>query len=240
MALPMNQAPTYNLTIPSTGKEIKFKPFVVKQEKALLLAMQSESEKVMLDTLKEIISDVVVDKIDVNKLATFDIEYIFTQLRAKSVGEIVEIVVKCDDCEDNNAKVKINLNLEQVKVVKEETHTNKIDLFDDVGVVMKYPSFSVVEKLQGKNQNNVSPDEMFDVIAECMDVIYDTNQTYPIAEQTREEVMTFLDNLTNQQFEKIQDFFNTMPKMSHTVEFTCPVCSKAHKKKMEGLQSFFS
>lgn len=240
MALPMNQAPIYHLTIPSSGKEIKFKPFVVKQEKALLLAMQSESEAVMLSTLKDIISEVIVDKVDVDALATFDIEYIFTQLRARSVGEVVEIILKCDDCVDDKAKVKVNLNLDNVKVQKDEAHTNRIDLFDDVGVVMKYPSFSIVEKMQGKNQANVTPDEMFDIVIECMDMIYDTDQTYPIKEQPRQEVMSFLDNLTNVQFEKIQEFFNTMPKMTHEVEYTCPVCAKEHKKKMEGLQSFFS
>jgi hypothetical protein len=240
MALPMNQTPTYTLTIPSTGKDAKFKPFVVKQEKALLLAMQSESEMVMLDTLKGVIQDCFVDKIDVERLATFDVEYIFAQLRARSVGEIIEIILKCDECEDDKAKVKINLNVDHIKVQKPETHSTKIHLFDDVGVVMKYPSFSIVEKLQGKNQKNVTPDDMFDIIVECMDMIFDTSQTYPINEQPREEVMTFLDNLTNEQFEKIQQFFETMPKMTHDVEFDCPVCNKHHQKKMEGLQSFFS
>lgn len=239
MALPMNTTPVYNMTIPSTGTQVKFHPFLVKQEKNLMLAMQSESEDVMVDTLKGIISDCIVDDIDPDSLATFDIEYVFAQLRAKSVGEVIDLIVKCDTCEEDTAKVKMAINIDDINVNIPEDHNKKIELWDGVGVIMKYPSFNIVKKLKD-DPAKMSADDMFDIVIECMSMIYDSEQTYPIKEQSKEEVNSFLDNLTNDQFQKIQGFFETMPKLSHKIEWDCPVCQKHHKKSMEGLQSFFS
>jgi len=240
MALPMNNSPVYHMTVPSSGTEVKFKPFLVKQEKALLLAMQSEDEKVMVATLKEIIADCIIGDIVVDELATFDIEYIFAQLRAKSVGEMIEVIVKCDDCDDDKAKVKLNINIENINVKMDDAHNKKIELWDGVGVVMKYPNFSMVSKMQGIQQKDMTPEQMFDIIVECMSMIYDTEQTYMIKETPKQEVLDFLDNLTNDQFQKIQTFFDTMPKLTHEVSYACPVCEKEHTKKLEGLQNFFS
>jgi hypothetical protein len=237
MALPMNSAPVYNLTVPSTGKEVKYRPFLIKEEKSLLIAHQSEDPKIMIDTLKQVIKGCVKDELDTNGLATFDLEYIFTQIRAKSVGEIVELFLKCDTCEDEKAVAKVNIDLTQIKVQKSPEHTNRIPLFDDVGVIMKYPTIDVIRKLE--NLDNTSMDQIFDIVVECMDAIYNTDEIFHSKEQTKSELLEFLNNLTSDQFQKIQGFFETMPKLQHAVEYDCPVCGKHHDKVLEGLQSFF-
>ncbi|NBP55001.1 baseplate protein [bacterium] len=243
MALPMNTTPIYTLVVPSTKREHRFKPFVVKQEKALLIAMQSENEKVMVDTLKSIISDCVLD-INVNELSMFDLEYIFCSLRGKSVGEEVELIARCNskECETNDkAKTLIKLNIMDIPVVTGEGHSKKIPLFNDVGVIMKYPSIDTLIKLsEFKKEKSADTDLIFKIIADCIESIYDGVQMYPTKDQTPAEVQTFLDNLTNEQFAKIQNFFTTMPKLTKTIEFTCSVCNKAQTRKIEGLANFFS
>ena len=147
MALPKNNLPVYTLTIPSTKKQLKYRPFVVKDEKALLIAQQSKDEQVMLDTLKQVIQSCSITDVDIESLATFDVEYIFTQLRAVSVGEIVSLIFRCDTCEDPNAKAQVDINLQKLKVFVPENHSTKIPLFDDVGIKMKYPTLSTIAKL---------------------------------------------------------------------------------------------
>jgi hypothetical protein len=240
MALPMMNTPTYNMVVPSSGVSVKFRPFLVKEEKALLIAQQSEDLMVMVDTLKSVIKTCVLDNIDVNKLATFDIEYMFTQIRAKSVGEIIELIFPCDDDhgEDNEkARVKVSIDLTTIVVNKEEGHTNKIDLFGDVGVVLKYPTIDVMKKLESINNDNI--DKIFDVVALSVDYIYQGDEIFYAKEQQHEEILQFLNNLTSEQFLKIQNFFATMPRIKKQIEYTCPVCQKQHKKMLEGMQSFF-
>ena len=237
MALPMNSSPVYNLTVPSSGKEIKYRPFLIKEEKALLLAHQSEDTKVMVDSLKQVIKDCVKDQIDVNTLATFDIEYIFTQIRAKSVGELVELYLKCDTCTDEKAVAKIDIDLTQIKVEKDPKHTNNVPLFDDVGVILKYPTVDIIKRLENIDSGNL--DQVFNIVVECIDSIYNTDEVFHAKDQTKAELMEFLNNLSSEQFQKIQTFFETMPKLRHLVNYTCPVCGKAHEKVLEGLNSFF-
>jgi T4 bacteriophage base plate protein len=237
MALPKMNAPLYNVTIPSTKKEVKFRPFLVKEEKSLLLAQQSEDSKVMINTLKSIIENCIVDEIDVNSLSIFDYEYLFTQIRAKSVGEIVELLFLCDTCDDEKAKTQVNLDITKFQVDFPEGHDNKIELFDDVGIVMKNPSIDTLDKLEKLNDGDIN--SIFDVVAECIDSIYTTEEVFNVKEQTKEEVIDFLENLTQEQFKKIEQFFLTMPKLRQTVEYNCPVCAKHHVKSMEGLASFF-
>lgn len=237
MALPMSSTPLYNLEIPSTGKVVNFRPFLIKEEKALLIAQQSESAKVMMDTLKQVIADCIKEKdIDVNQLATFDLEYIFTQLRAKSVGETVDLVVKCDTCEDEKATVNVKIDISGLKVIKDPDHSNKIQLFDNVGVVMKYPSMELVDRLSTASDNI---DTLFEIVIESIDYIYTAEEVFYIKEQTKEEVMDFLNNLTSDQFEKIQKFFETMPRLKKEISYRCPVCSTEHTKTLEGIGSFF-
>jgi hypothetical protein len=239
MALPMNSTPIYNLVVPSTKKSVTYRPFLVKDQKALLVAQQSADQRVMIDTLKEVIKSCITESIDVNKLAIFDIEYIFTQLRSKSVGETVDIILSCDEdhgSDNEKAKIKYTVDLSEIKVQEKEGHTDKIALFGDVGVVMKYPNIDDIKKLQG---GEVTNEDTFKLVAASIDYIYDNDAVYHAKDQTEQELMDFINNLTSEQFGKIQSFFDTMPKMTHTINYNCPVCNKAHKIVLEGMESFF-
>jgi hypothetical protein len=237
MALPTNTTPIYTLVIPSTGATVKYRPFLVRDEKSLLIAQQSENPLIILDTIKEVIQACVKDKIDVDSLASFDIEYIFTQLRAVSVGEIVELRFACDTCTDEKAVANVLINLQELQVEKREEHSLKIPLFDDVGVMMKYPSFDTLKKQKEGVDNDL--DLMFDITVDCIDYIYDQEEIHYAHEQSREALLQFLNNLTSSQFEKIQAFFRTMPRLVKRFKYTCPVCQKEHNKYLEGLSSFF-
>ena len=240
MALPINTTPSYTVTLPSDKRLVKYRPFLVKDQKNLMIAQQSENQQVMADTLKSVIANCLVDNdIDVNTLATFDMEYLFLHIRGKSVGEDVPLVLRCDEDhgEDNKkAVIKYSVKIDDIEVKFSDEHESKFTLFNDVGVQMRYPSFDILDKLK----TNVNDAEMmFDIIGQCIEYVYDDNEVYYTHEQTKEEINQFLDNLTSEQFDKIQKFFDTMPKLTHTVEYDCPVCSKHHKVTIEGLQSFF-
>lgn len=241
MALPMNATPVYTLEIPSTKKQFKYRPFVVKDEKALLIAQQSEDVTVMLDTVKEMIKSCAKSEIDVEKLASFDLEYIFLQMRAQSIGEIVELIFSCDldhGADNDKARVTKQLNLFDAKVEFFEGHQSKIPLFDNVGVVMKYPNIETLKKLES-DIAVTEVDKIMDIVVDCIDYIYDDEQMYPAKEQKREELFEFLGNLTPDQFDKLRQFFRTMPQLRVYVDYACPVCGREHRKYMEGLASFF-
>jgi len=238
MALPVQSTAVFNLTIPSTGKSVRFRPFLVKDEKALLIAQQSEDPKVMGDTLVTVIQSCVLDQIDTSSLATFDIEYMFLQIRGKSVGETVDLYFPCDTDhgeQNEKARVKIILNVSDIEVKKTKGHSNKIPLFDDVGVVMKYPTLESATEMEDLEDIN----NIFGVIASSIDYIYDGEDIHYAKEQSKEELLQFLNNLSTDQFMKIQKFFDTMPKISQTVEYNCPLCGRAHTKVIEGLANFF-
>lgn len=237
MALPVMSTPTYELTVPSSKKKVKYRPFLVKEEKTLLIAQQSEDQNVMVNTIKELISSCTFGKLDVDELAMFDIEYIFCQLRAKSVGEISEIIFNCLECNDPKAKMRISIDLTQLQVEFHQDHKTTIDLFDDVGVTMKYPSLDMLNYL--KDIKDESIETVFEVIVGCIDNIYSGNEIYSAKEQTKEELTRFLDNLTQEQFKKIQQFFETMPKLQKKIEFDCPVCKYHHEHTLQGIENFF-
>ena len=237
MALPVMSVPTYELTVPSTKKKTKYRPFLVREEKALMIAQQSEDESVRLDTLKSVVDGCAFGKLDIDELAIFDVEHIFTQLRAKSVGEISELVFNCLECKDPKAKMYVDIDLTTLKVEFNEKHSITIPLFDNVGIKMKYPSLALLDKMKEFDSNEVSV--IFDVITECIDSIYDEDTVYPAVEQTKEELETFINNLTQEQFIKIQQFFETMPKLEKTIEFDCPVCKHHHSHTVKGLSGFF-
>lgn len=238
MALPMNSMPTFNMTIPSTGKVVRFRPFVVRDEKALLIAQQSEDVKVMVDTLKTVLSNVLIDDVDVDKLAIFDLEYMFLQVRGKSVGEDIELFFSCDNDhgeQNEKARSKVTIHIGDLEVKKDPEHTNKIKLFGEVGVIMKYPTLDISDYLD--NLDDI--DQVFEIVADSIDMIYDGEEVYHSGETSKEEMMQFLNNLTSEQFIKIQKFFETMPKLTTEVEYKCPICGKEHHKVLEGLANFF-
>lgn len=236
MALPKQQTPIYSTIIPTMDKEIKFSPFLVKHEKCLLLAQQSEDDNTMVDTLKDVVKDCIKTDIDVDKLAIVDLEYLFSQIRAKSVGEIVELIFPCDVCDSQKATVKISFDLTKLKIDKHPDHNKKISLFDDVGIVMKYPSINILKKLKS---NELSIDDLFLLIVDSIEYIYDSEEIYYTKEQTAEEVTQFINDLTQDQFNKIQQFYDTMPRLRQYVSYNCPVCGLAHNKVLEGIESFF-
>jgi len=240
MALPMMSAPTYTMVVPSTGASVKFRPFLVKEEKALLVAQQSEDPGVMIDTLKNVIKGCIQSELDINRLATFDLEYMFMQIRGKSVGETIDLVFPCDiDHGDQNEKARANVlvDINSITVERSPDHTNKFELFGNVGVVMKYPTVDTLKKLEGLDENDL--DKIFDIMALSIDYIYDGEQLYYSSEQKHEELVQFINNLSSEQFMKLQKFFETMPKLRKEIEYDCPVCGKHHKKVLEGIQSFF-
>jgi hypothetical protein len=240
MALPVMSTPTYNLVIPSTKKSVKYRPFLVKEEKSILIAQQSEDIVVMVDTLKDVIRSCILDKVDPDSLSTFDLEYIFTQIRAKSVGEIIELFFPCDvdhGEQNDKAKVKISIDLTKIEVEFPEEHTNKIDLFGEVGIMMKYPTIEIMSKLEKTNSDDL--DNIFDIVADCIELIYEGDKIHYAKEQKKEELLEFLYNLNSEQFVKVQNFFATLPRIKKDVEYNCPICGLHHKKTLEGMQSFF-
>jgi len=237
MALPSAATPKYKLVIPSLKKSVTYRQFLVKEEKALLIAQHSEDPDTMLDTLKAVISSCITEKINVDELALFDVEYIFAQLRAKSVGEIVDLILKCDTCIDPLATVKYSIDLTQLSVDVAADHSKKIPLFDDVGVIMKYPSFSMIKRMESINTDNI--EGLFEVICLCIEAIYNSEEMFYVQDQTPEELQDFVNNLTQAQFKKLQRFLDTMPKLEQRVMFKCPLCHKDHDKYIRGLDSFF-
>ena len=239
MNLPKNTTPVYTTTIPSNKKPFKFRPFLVKDEKALLIAQESDDINVMLDTVKDVIKSCSVSDIDVESLASFDIEFLFLQLRSKSVGEIVELIFACDDDhgEDNaKARTTVAIDIDKAAVLFQKNHTPKISLFGDVGMVMKYPTIETLKAIES-SVNNI--DAMFDIMSDCIDYIYQGDEIFPAKETEKSELIEFLNNLTAAQFDLVQEFFRTMPSLRVDVTYTCPVCEKVHNKYMEGLASFF-
>lgn len=237
MSLPSLVAPVYELIVPSTKAKIKYRPFLVKEEKALLIAQQSEDENVMLDTLKSVITTCTHNKVDVEKLAVFDIEYMFCQIRSKSVGEIAEIVYNCLNCNDAKGKFKFSLDLSKIEVEFNEKHVRKMLLFNDVGIAMKYPSLDVIKKI--KDFETLDIDIIFNVVIDCIESIYTDDEVFLAKDQTREELESFINNLTKEQFDKIEEFFATMPKLQKELKWTCPNCSYKHKTMIQGIESFF-
>jgi hypothetical protein len=240
MALPMMSTPTYTMVVPSSGETVKFRPFLVKEEKALLIAQQSEDMVTMVETIRGVIKACLIDKINVDKLAMFDLEYMFMIIRGKSVGETVDLVFPCDEDHgemNEKAKSTVTIDLTTIAVEKSEGHTNKIDLFDNVGVVMKYPTVDILKKLQGLDEDDL--DKVFDIMALSIDYIYQGEELFYGNEQKLPDLKQFIENLTSEQFVKLQRFFETMPKIRKEIEYNCPICGKHHKKMLEGLQSFF-
>ena len=234
MALPTMDLPMYDLEVPSTKKKIKFRPFLVKEEKVLLLALESENEKSIRDAVFELLKACISTRIKLENLATFDLEYIFLNIRAVSVGEVVQMNITCQD--DETTQVKYNLNLTEAEVIFPEGHTNKIMLSDDLGVIMKYPSFDGF--VEGQFTQNKDFD-VIKVVAESIDQIFQGEEVFDESTTSKKEFLQFVESLTNQQLEKIQTFFETSPRLEHSFKVTNPNTGVESTYTLRGLQSFF-
>ena len=236
MALPTMDLPTYDLEVPSTKKKIKFRPFLVKEEKVLLMALESENDENIRNAVQTLLKGCITTRIKFENLATFDLEYIFLNIRAVSVGEVVEINVTCRD--DEETQVRYNLNLTDVKVNFPKGHTNKIMLTKDTGVIMKYPSFNRFVDSQFANKE-VTEETVLDIIAESIDQIFQGEEVFDESTTTPKEFKEFVESLTNNQMEKLQSFFQTSPKLEHSFKVKNPNTDVESEYTISGLASFF-
>lgn len=237
MALPkLNSTPNFELTVPSTKKKVKFRPFLVQEEKDLLLAQETEDQNVIINTIKSIISSCTLNQVDTSALAFFDIEYIMLQIRAKSVGEVVDLVFPCDVCQnDEKAVARVSIDISTIGIETPPGHDKNIKLVDDIGMVMKYPSVDILTQLTEVKSDT----EYYDIVSQCIDFVYQGDTIHSAKEQTKEELSNFINSLTQKQFEDVKNFFATQPKLKQKVSYTCPVCGLEHNKTIEGLKSFF-
>ena len=235
MALPKVNTPTYELAVPSTDEKIKYRPFLVKEEKILLIAMEAQEQSGILNAVKDIVKSCTFDKFDVNRAPIFDIEYIFLNIRAKSVGEVSTVNLRCPD--DNETFVQTEIDLTTVNVQITEGHTNKIELTDEMWMILQYPTLdSFTDSTTVINASN-----MLDVIASCVSQIYDKKgeDVYDAKDSTKQEIVDFLESLNSKQFLEIQKFFDTMPKLTHTVNIENPETKVKSDIILTGLNDFF-
>jgi len=232
MSLPTLSTPTYELVVPSSKKKIKYRPFVVKEEKILLMALETEDDAQIAAAIKDIISTCVTSKgFDVDELATFDIEYLFLNIRAKSVGEVIELIITCPD--DNETDVKVNINIDDINVEFDKNHKKEIKLTDDLWVEMKYPGIDMF----ANSQENI--DDTFELISKSIAKIYNSEDVWDETTTTPEEFLTFVEGMNSKQFAEVQKFFDTMPSLKHTVEITNPKTKVKSTYSIEGLSNFF-
>lgn len=232
MTLPILNTAKYELTLPSTGETVEYRPFLVKEEKMLLLAQESNDEKEVLKAVENIIDECCFKKLNPKKLPIFDLEYVFIQLRAKSIGEISEISIKCPD--DNETEVKVEIDLNEVKCIKSEGHTNKIDLTDDIGVIMSYPRLDNVSNFKDEGSKTV-----FEIIKSCIEQIYDLENVYERNDISDKELDQFINSMSHQQFMKVQEFFDSAPKVQYVTKIKNPKTKVVSDLVIEGLQNFF-
>lgn len=237
MSLPKLVVPEYTLTLPSTGETVRFRPFVMKEQKIFLIAMESNDDVEMISALKQIAQSCILTKsIDINTLPEFDLEYILLKLRCKSVGEEMTFNLKCPHCKE---ATKVVVNGDEIEVTRTPEHTNKVELTDDIGIIMKYPTIEVTRKLYGNESAAIN--KTLDYIVDCIDSIWDAEEVYTVKDHSREELEEFVNDLNREQFNKVMDFFNTSPILKHTIEWKCSneQCGKDNELKLEGVDDFF-
>jgi hypothetical protein len=238
MPLPKISTPTYELVIPSTKKKIKYRPFLVKEEKVLIIAMESENTTTIANAVKEVISNCVLTRgVKVNELATFDIEYLFLNIRGKSVGEEVEVLVTCPD--DGETKVPTVITLDEIEVQFDEDHSRDIKLDDELSMRLKYPSMDEFVK-SNFTLNDIDVDDTFEIVMSCVEQIYNEEESWSTKDCTKKEMKEFIEQLSSKQFKEVEKFFATMPKLSHTINITNPNTGVENEVVLEGLASFFA
>ena len=238
MPLPKISTPTYELELPSSGQSIQYRPFLVKEEKVLVIALESEDTKQITTAIKTVIKNCIKTRgIKVESLPTFDIEYLFLNIRGKSVGEEIEVNLICPD--DNETSAAVTVNLDDIQVVKNDDHTNQIKIDDEIMMEMRYPSLDEFIKNNFDIAGTSDMDQSFELIASCIDKIYTADEVWSIADCTKKEVREFIESMNSSQFKGIEEFFSTMPKLSHTVEVYNPNTKVKSEVVLEGLASFF-
>lgn len=235
MPLPIIESPKYETKLPSTGNKLIFRPYLVKEEKILMMAIESSDQNQIMQAMKDTVSSCTFGKINPDELPIFDLEYVFLKLRSKSVGEVAKIGIKCESCGESTSN---EINLDEIVVKTDNLPSNKIMLTDKIGINLRWPTVDFVSEMSTKTKEDQTS-SAYDVIAHCIESIFDDVSVYPTSEQTREEIITFIESLNQAQFQKIQQFIEAMPKLEHEVSFTCKHCKKDNKVMLRGLQSFF-
>jgi len=240
MPLPKIATPQYELILPSTGKAINYRPFLVKEEKILILALESQDVKQITSAIKQVLKDCIITKgVKVEELPTFDIEYIFLNVRGKSVGEAIEIIVTCSD--DGITEVPVKIYIDEIQVQKDPEHSQEIKLDESLILKMKYPSLNefIKNNFDFSSNDMSSIEKSFDIVSSCIDMVFNADECWAAADCTKKELNDWIETLTSQQFQEIEKFFNTMPKLSHTFKVTNPNTKAESEVTLEGLTSFF-
>jgi len=241
--LPKLDVPIYTVNLISTGKPVRFRPFLVKEQKLFLMAAESTDGNEMVGVIRQVLRNCVLDEMDIDSLPTFDLEYLFMNLRARSVEEIVDLRYKCNNTTKDetgeekkcSGVVEFKLNLLEVEPTKNPNHKNKIQLTENLGIAFKYPTFEMIQKYEKMNENEV----MLKILVDCIDYVYDKESVYYAKDSSREEMEEFIDNLQQKDLEKFKDFFDTMPEIKKDVHFKCPKCAYEEDIAIKGMQNFF-
>ena len=242
--LPKIDVPIYNVKLLSTGKSLRFRPFTVKEEKLFLMANEGEDLTTVVDTIKQILNNCILDEFDIDSLPLFDIEHLFLNIRARSIGEVVNLKYKCNnDVLDEETKeekkcnnvVQIDLNVLDIHPEKQEGHTNKIQITEKLGIVMKYPNFETLKKFRDVSE----ADSIIKMTVNCIDYVYDADKIYYAKDSQEEDLIEFIESMQSKDLEKIKNFFDTMPKIKKDVDFKCNKCGHEEKIEVEGIQNFF-
>lgn len=237
--LPKIDVPIYDLKLLSSDKKIRFRPFTVKEEKLFLMASESQDAESVLNTIKQVVNNCILSDINVDSLPVFDLEYLFLNLRARSISELVTLKYRCNNTVEEDKKcnniVNFDLNLLDIKPIKENNHTNKIEINDKLGIVMKYPNFELIEKYKDAKDTSI----IVNLIIDCIDYIYDEENMYYAKDTQRQELEEFIDSLQTKDLEKLKLFFESMPKIKKKLQFKCNKCNHEEDIDVEGIQSFF-
>ena len=236
MALPKLEVPIYELTVPSTDEKIKYRPFLIKEEKILLIAMESGANEDVIQAVKQIVSECTFNTLKLGDMPMFDVEYIFLQIRSKSVGEVSKLKILCRDDGETYANVEVDLT--EIEVQVNDDHTNKIELTDEMGVIMKYPT---IDSFSTAGISDITPENMLDVIVACIDKIYDKKgeEVYDSKDSSKKELMDFVEQMNTTQFQDVQAFFDSMPKLRHEITVVNPKTKVENKVALSGLNDFF-
>ena len=243
MALPIVSTPTYELTIPSTGEKVSYRPFLVKEEKTLLMAAEDQNISTITKAMRDIISTCTEGEVDLKNLAPYDIEYIFLQLRGKSIGDVINLNLKKPDsieCEESECpgSTEIKVNIDDIKIDTSSIVDSKIQLTEDIGIKLGFPQLDSIQKYTTKG-GGMTPDGVFKMINDCIEYIWEGKEIYKAKDSTKKELNDFIESLNTVQFNKIRDFFESMPRLKHEITWTCPKCDKSAPLLLEGIDSFF-